>query len=336
MKYVGVDLHKHVIVICVVNPARQVLERQRFHCRQTDELARWFAAQQPFAVVVEATASYEWFVQLVEPLAQRVVLAHPAKLRVIAASTRKSDQLDARVLAEFLALDLIPAAHRPTPHQRAARRLTRYRHWLQGRITSLKNRIRHILADFNADRPDLFTHAGCAAAAQLALPAADRFVLDELFALLDEHRARLAEANQQLREFARSAPPEEQGARRQLATIPGVGPVTIDVFLAETADVRRFGSQKKLTAYAGLSPGFRGSAGSKHDLGIERRGSRLLRWALVEAAWRLTWKDPHWGRVFETLARRRGKKKAIVAIARRLLGVMMAVIVNDCPYRRVA
>ena len=53
-------------------------------------------------MTVEATSSYEWFIQLIEPLADRVVLAHPKKLRVIAESTRKTDQLDAQVLAEFL------------------------------------------------------------------------------------------------------------------------------------------------------------------------------------------------------------------------------------------
>jgi hypothetical protein len=60
--------------------------------------------------VIEATASYEWLWQLLEPLAQRLVLAHPKKLRIIAESTRQSDKLDAKVLAEFLALGMIPEA----------------------------------------------------------------------------------------------------------------------------------------------------------------------------------------------------------------------------------
>ena len=68
----------------------------------------------PFQLTVEATASYEWFVQLVEPLAGGIVLVHPGKLRVIAESTRKSDTLAAKVLAERLALDQIPASYRPT------------------------------------------------------------------------------------------------------------------------------------------------------------------------------------------------------------------------------
>jgi hypothetical protein len=56
----------------------------------------------------------------------------------------------------------------------------------------------------------------------------------------------------------------------------------------------------------------------------------------VQAAWQLVRRDGHWQRLFEGLAKRRGKKKAIVAVARRLLCLMMAVVVNDRPYRRAA
>lgn len=335
-KFIGVDLHKKTIVICVVNQAYRVLERRRFACGETEAITAWFTGQGSFEVVVEATANYEWFVQLVEGHARRVVLAHPGKLRVIAESTRKSDQIDAHVLADFLARGMIPAAYRPTPRQREHRRLVRHRYQMQGRITSLKCRIRHILSDYNADRRDVFTREGRAYADGLKLLAADRFVLEELWLSLEHYEQRLAAADKALREFARRDPPAEKRARRLLDTISGVGVVTSDVFLAETADVRRFGSQKRLTAYAGLAPGQRESAGKRKDLGITHRGSRLLRWVLVQAAWQLVRRDGHWQRIFEALVKRRGKKKAIVAVARRLLCLMMAIVVNDRPYQQAA
>lgn len=335
-KFIGVDLHKKTIVICVVNQAYRVLERRRFACGETEAIAAWFAGQGSFEVVVEATANYEWFVQLVEGHARRVVLAHPGKLRVIAESTRKNDQIDAHVLADFLARGMIPAAYRPTPRQREHRRLVRHRYQMQGRITSLKCRIRHILSDYNADRRDVFTREGRAYAAGLKLLAADRFVLEELWLSLEHYEQRLAAADKALREFARRDPPAEKRTRRLLNSISGVGVVTSDVFLAETADVRRFGSQKKLTAYAGLAPGQRESAGKRKDLGITHRGSRLLRWVLVQAAWQLVRRDGHWQRIFEALVKRRGKKKAIVAVARRLLCLMMALVVSDRPYQQAA
>ena len=79
-------------------------------------------------------------VRLLEPLGERIILAHPQKLRIIAESTRKSDKIDAQVLSEFLALDMIPQAYRPTPRQREHRMLVRHRCYLQRRITSVRAR----------------------------------------------------------------------------------------------------------------------------------------------------------------------------------------------------
>src|SRR4029077_16970837 len=125
MFFVGIDLHKKTISVCVVNQERQVQQRSSFCCSRPEKIRQFFAELGPFAAVVEATASYEWLWQLLEPLAQRLVLAHPKKLRIIAESTRKSDKLDAQVLAEFLARDMIPTAYRPSPRQRQHRRLVR-------------------------------------------------------------------------------------------------------------------------------------------------------------------------------------------------------------------
>ena len=126
MKYVGVDLHKKVISLCVVMQKagqRVVVKRGTLRCDEPRRIQSWFRQLGTFQVTVEATSSYEWFIQLVEPLADRVVLAHPKKLRVIAESTRKTDKLDAQVLAEFLSLDMIPVAHRPSPRLREHRAL---------------------------------------------------------------------------------------------------------------------------------------------------------------------------------------------------------------------
>jgi transposase len=111
MRYVGVDLHKQTISLCVVELVgrkRRIVERKRFSCQDEERIAEYFRQLGPYEAVVEATSSYEWFVQLIEPTATRIVLAHPGKLRVIAESKNKTDKLDAQTLAEFLALDQIP------------------------------------------------------------------------------------------------------------------------------------------------------------------------------------------------------------------------------------
>jgi transposase len=324
MNFVGIDLHKKVISVCVVSQERAVLERKRFYCSDPTRIVTFFRELGPFQATVEATASYDWLWKLLEPMADRIVLAHPKKLRVIAESTRKSDKLDAQVLAEFLALDMIPEAYRPTPRQREHRILVRHRQYTRCRLTSVRNKIRRILSDYNADRKDLFTIVGLAYLDQIAVSEADCFVLDQLREEWKQAAHRLEAVERQLRAFSATAPSHEAEARAVLNTIPGVGPVTVDVVISELADVRRFRSQKKACAFAGLAPGQRESAGHSQQLGISKQGSRLLRWVLTEAAWQLVYRTRRWRTIFESLAARRGKKKAIIAVARRLLCVMVA------------
>ena len=329
MKYVGVDLHKKTISICVLvqsGTQRTVIDRRTLRCDQVERIEDFFRQLEPFQMTVEATSSYEWFVQRIEPLADRVVLAHPGKLRVIAESTRKTDKLDAQVLAEFLALDMIPPAHRPAPRLREHRALVRQRQYVQRRITSLKNRLRHLLSHYNADVKYLFSERGATYLREIEISASDRFVVEQLQAALQYFGAQRTAIDRQLRQFAKTAPVAEREARQVLETIPCVGPVTIDIVLSELGDVRRFQSQKQVAAYAGLAPGIRQSAGRAKQLGITKRGSGLLRWAMIETAWRLVGKTRRWGLAYEKLKRRTGAKKAIVAIARRLLGVMVSML----------
>jgi transposase len=333
MNFVGIDLHKKTISLCVVDQERTVLDRKRLDCSEPDRIVGFFEQVTPFQAVVEATASYEWLVALLEPLADRVMLAHPKKLRIIAESTRKSDKLDAQVLAEFLALDMIPEAYRPTPRQRAHRVLVRHRHYISRRLTSVRNKIRRILSDYNADREDLFTQAGLTYLGKVQVTDAHRFVLDQLRAEWEVYTAQLLAVDKRLRAFAKDAPSREAEARAVLDTIPGVGPVTVDVVVSELGDIRRFSSQKKVCAYAGLAPGGRESAGHRKELGITKEGSKILRWVLVEAAWRLVGRTNRWGTIFEALKKRRGKKKAITAIARRLLCVMVSMLQRGQSYR---
>jgi transposase len=333
---IGIDLHRKSITLCVMNKDRKVLSSRTLLCSVPGEIVEYVRSWAPFQAVIEATASYEWLYELLEPLAVRIVLAHPGKLRIIAESTRKSDKLDARVLAEFLALDMIPPAYRPTSREREHRRLVRYRAYLQARITSLRCRIRALLADYNADVKDLFSAAGLGGLKVVKLSAADRFVLDEMLETWEFQLRRKKKLEAQLAKFAKTAPAGEREARQVLDSIPGVGPVTVEVVVSELGDIRRFRSAKKVCAYAGLTPGQRESAGHRRELGITKAGSPLLRWALVEAAWRLVRTTARWRKVFEALARRKGKKRAIVAVARRLLCVMVALLREGQAYRLAA
>lgn len=338
MKFVGADLHKKSITFCVVmliGTKTTVSQSRRILCHEIDKIEQFFKSLGDFQVTVEATLGYDWFAALAEKHAKRVVIAHAGKLRIIAESTRKTDKIDARILADFLALDMIPEAWRPTPRVRQHRSLVRRRYKIQCRITSIKNTLRSILTRYNADRSDLFSKLGREAVKNVKLLEEERWIMDDLFEDLAEATARLHSVDQRLERFASLASQVEQEARAVLVTMPGVGVVTIETVLAELGDITRFRCADAVVSFAGLDPGVRESDGKRKDLKLSKAGSPQLRWIMIQLAHRVK-KLPRWRRSFERISKRAGNKKATCAIARRLLLVMYAMLRDGTAYRFAA
>jgi transposase len=191
-----------------------------------------------------------------------------------------------------------------------------------------------VLADYNADRKGLFAAGAWDKAVAAAAPGdADRAVLEGLRGLWLRADEEAAGVGRRLKEFAASAPLREAEARAKLATIPGVGPVTVDAVLGELRDVSRFKSAKAVCSYAGPVPAVRQSGGRRpKEMAITKAGPSLLRWALVEAVWRVVRQSAAWRRIDERIKGRAGGKKAIGAVARRLLTVMAAMLRDGTNY----
>ncbi len=337
MNHVGIDLHKRIIVFCVMNDKREIVSRRKFSNHEEEKIVDFLKTLGKFQAVFEATAAYEWFYLLIEPLAEKVILAHPKKLRIIAESTQKSDKIDAKVLALFLALDMIPEAHRPSPYIQGYRRLVRLRYKIQSRITSVKNRIRHVLASYNLDRKDLFTREGQEWLRTVKVRKADRFTLDTYIQEGEFVKAQLKQTMEQIREYTKKAPQRIQEGIEIVKTAPGIGIVSADIIMSELGEVDRFTSQKKVSAYAGLDPGFRQSGEKEKELSISKEGSNLLRWCMIEAAWSAVQHSRKWKGIFDRLYKQtRNTKKAIVGVARRLLCVIVSMLKNGCAYKACA
>jgi transposase len=161
----------------------------------------------------------------------------------------------------------------------------------------------------------------------------ERWIVDDLQEELGQAFDRLRAVHKRLAEFASRAPQKEQEARAVLATIPGVGPVTIETILAELGDWERFRCADAVVSFAGLDPGFRESDGRRRDLKLTKAGSPLLRWILIQLAHRVKRTSPRWRSRFERLSQRIGKKKATCAIARRLLLVIYAMLRDGTAYQ---
>ena len=187
MRYLGVDLHKRLVVVCVVEVQegkRVVVERGRWPNQDTAGMESF----SPSPSSLSTRGGVHFLLRMVRGAGRAVGgprgACSSAKLRVIAESTRKTDRLDAQVLAEFLALGMIPEAHRAPPRLREHRTLVRHRCFLKRGTTSVKNKLRWLITRYNADVRGLFTVQGREHLRVSALSPGDRFAAEQLLAEL--------------------------------------------------------------------------------------------------------------------------------------------------------
>jgi len=260
-----------------------------------------------------------------------VELAHPRELKAIASAAVKTDQMDAKVLANPARLNFLPTSDAAPKEIRDLRLYLRHRDGLVGQRTQAKNRIHAVLASYNLVSPtkDLFGVSGreCLAQHMAALrPWARRVVRDHLalIAGLDQQIAAL-EADLQLTE-------EHQQTLQLLQSMPGVGQMTGTVILAEIGDIHRFNAPKALCHGVGLTPRVRQSDPGVRHGHITKQGSPYLRAALTRAATVASRSSKRWYHIHEKLWRRGGRTGATVAVARRLLTVIDFMLKRQQPY----
>lgn len=329
---VGMDVHVRNSFMCVTDSSGRLLRRGRVG-NSLGEIAQFFASveqtqgeQQSMRVVLESTTNSRAIHRLISEYGRQREIDLQAqvldarKLRIIAESVSKCDKLDAAVLAELARSNLkLPACYMPDDevfalreHLRARADLVRMRTMLKNRVHAVLHR-RGLLQSFD----DLFSLAGRRWLAELSLDDAGRSILDRYLAMIDQLQQAVEASGKSLNQLARSQRWCKQVAL--LRTMPGMGPITSLVVLAELGELSRFRSRASVSNFAGLVPVVRASNNTHHAGGITHRGPAHLRAALVEAAWVSRSRVPRYAMLFERVAERKGKQVAIVAVARRML-----------------
>jgi transposase len=265
-------------------------------------------------VAFEAAFGWGWLLRLLEDYGFDPHLVHPLQCKAIASARLKNDKVDAAILAQLLRADLLPEAWIAPPAVRQLRALLRHRAQLVRLRTLLRNRIHAVLADHGHGRPEgCWSGPGREWLASLELPAVSREVIEDALAMIDALQQPVDRLDWEVHQRARSEP-----AVKVLTQLPGVGPFTALVLLAEIGDISRFGSARKLASWAGLTPTVRGSDRTVRHGHISKQGSVWVRWVLCEAA-QTAKRHPDFAASYQAIAARRGKKIATTAIARKLL-----------------
>jgi transposase len=274
-------------------------------------------------VAVEACGFGPAFREVVEPEVERLVLVHPQRVKAIASAKLKNDRVDSETLAHLLRCDLLPESWKADRETQARRQQVRLRATLVRQGTRLKNQVHAVLHQQGLRSPvtDLFGKRGRLWLGQVQLPAQARESVNVCLRLLDGYGEEIQKQNLQLREKAKHDERAEW-----LMTVPGIGEYSAMMLLAEIGDLGRFHDKEALCSYAGLVPRVRESAGKAARCGITRQGSPWMRWIMVEAAQVATRCSPAAKRYYERLARKKHKHVARVALARKLLIAVYALL----------
>jgi transposase len=270
-------------------------------------------------VAIEATANAVAIARIIEPHVRRVVLANPKAVRE-RWRRAKTDRIDARVLAQLLAVGFLDRVWTPDEAARTRRRLISRRCALVRQRTREKNQV-HAVLQRNLIRrapiSDMFGVKGRAWLAEQtpALPLDEQFTVQACLRQVDFLDGEIAELDKLLAADALS----DADALR-LMTLPGVSVVTAIASLGAIGDIRRFPTPRHLVGYLGLDPRVRqsGSEPAKHGR-ISKQGPGEVRGLLVEAAWHAARTAGPLRAFHDRIAARRGANIATVAVARKLV-----------------
>lgn len=327
---IGLDLHKRETQLCVLAADGAVAERRIATTRAAFTAA--LGDRPPARVLLEASTESEWVARHLEGLGHEVVVADPGYAPMYATRSRrvKTDRRDARTLAEACRLGAYRPAHRLSEPQRHVRAELAVRDALV-RDALVRTRTRFIAVLKALVRRDgLRLTAGDAerTAAKFAVLDATGVVTPVLRAEVAPLLTILAPLNEQVAAADRrlAAIAAEDARVRRPMTAPGIGPVTATAFVATLDDAGRFQDAHQVMAYLGLVPSEKSSGERQHRGRITKAGSPRVRWLLVEAAWRILRSRDAQAAPLQTwatrVALRRGKRVAVVALARRLAGVL--------------
>ncbi len=318
-EYVGVDLHRRRSVIVRMSPDGEQLSTVKID-NDPLALAAAIAEAGPSPhVVVEATYGWYWAADVLEACGAQLHLAHPLGMKGITSNRRvKNDERDAVLLADLLRLGSLPEAWVAPPATRELRELVRYRTKLVQMRASLKSQAHAVMAKEGVlpSLSDMFGPAGQAALDAMPLGQAYTIRMESLRDLMEAYDAQVSmlesEIHRQLKDHA---------GYRAIQAIDGVGRVFGAIFVAEIGDISRFSGPEKLCSWAGLTPRHRESDTTIHRGSITKQGSKLVRWAAIEAVAKRRG-GSKLRADFARIAERRGKPKARVAVARKLLGLV--------------
>lgn len=348
MLYVGIDLHKRSVTVCVRNEQGDIVLRRQVGTSWA-EMDRFLEALQErarpdggYQAVLEVCGFHDWLLRRLGRwgCSKAYVVAAPPRVR------NKTDRRDAAKLSDLLWINReriaggsrlieLHVVYQPTESEEYARHLTHLRLRLGQQQTSVKNQIQRIILRHNLAQESptkgLFTVRALAWLEQLDLPELDRFELDGLLDHLRLYRRQIETVDKRIRQTA-----TQNAAIPLIRTLPKLGAYTALALWAHIGPIGRFPTARSLAHYFGITPGCRNSGPTERPGGITKAGHPLARFLLAQYVIHLLRGDPGLREWYRKIKRRRGSKIARVAVMRRVCEALWHMLTQQEPYRPVA
>jgi transposase len=331
---VGLDLGDRYSHYCIVTRRGDCMEEGRIQSTEA-ALRKQFGNEEPLRIALEAGTHSPWVSRLLEQLGHQVIVANTRKIRAITSSESKNDRNDAEKLARFAAFDprlLSPIQHRGLERQQDLN-LLRTRSVLVRARTMLVNALRGLVKNAGQRLPACSTES-FPVKSRAAIPAELKLACDPLIDQVEQLNLSIRELDKQVVQLDKKYP-----EIAILRTVPGVGPVVAACYVLTLGSAHTIHDSRQAGAYLGLRPRQSQSGDSDPQENISRAGNTYLRSLLVQSAQYILGRfGPdsalrRWGLKLAASGGKRGKKRAIVAVARKLAVMLHSIWRNRKPFQ---
>ena len=330
--YCGIDFHKNTSTLCALS--LRGLEIEPLTTIQTNRLVQYLSNRKSWKIGIEATGGVNEMAARLKECGHEVVIVNSNKFRGIGIGGKKTDERDARALAECLRLNFIPEVYQRSRYARELKTLIVSREMVVRSRVNLMNHIRGTLREYGVTIPvgaENFYNQADENIKSLSQP----LIVQSLLVML-EMISSMRVQEMSLEGSIKLVVGEDVRFER-LQTAPGVGVMTAAMMIAVVDDISRFKSAKEFASYLGLTPSVSASADKRMMGSITRSGSEILRRYLIHGAraWmRYSPNGDHNRQWAEKLRDRRGMNKAVVALAHRMARICFAMLRDEVGYKR--
>mgnify|MGYP005857462769 CR=1 FL=1 len=322
-RFIGIDLHRNCFTACTLAEDGRRYEKtwkiEKLHLfasklRETDQIA------------VEVTSNTRLFYDAVAGQAGRIVVVNPTQFKVISHSVKKTDTNDARTLALYLSKGMLPEVRMKDKIHAQIASLTQTRDKLVKLRTSLKNKVNNILSShgINMKKEALSSEKGLEEVSGMMF---DPIVDIELQVLVEQIRS-LNESISKLDTSIKNNGSKLEGYKN-LKSIKGIGDTGAGILLSVIGDINDFADEGKLASYFGIVPRVNNSNETKHSGRITKQGNKLGRTTLIQCAMVAMRYSKYLSLFYERVKAKRGSGKAIIALAKKFLGIIYHTLKNN-------